>query len=83
MGPMVHGIFLKLQSITVLPAEFTGTPSSLACDNIIHFINLKRIMRGPRGPRKTSMDDPAAIIGTQEPIFHLIIHNIGPLCHAA
>ncbi len=47
-----------------------------------HLFNPKRIMRGC-GPRKTSMDDPAAIILTQEPIFHLIIHNIGPLCYAA
>ncbi len=28
-------------------------------------INPKRIMRGPHGPRKTSTDDPTAIIGTQ------------------
>ncbi len=40
-------------------------------------------MRGPRGPRNTTMDDPAAIIGTQKPTFPLIIQNIGPLCHAA
>ncbi len=45
--------------------------------------NTKGIMRGLHGPHKTSTDDPAAIIGTQEPIFHLIIHSIGPLCHAA
>ncbi len=25
-------------------------------------------MRGPRGPQKTSTDDPVAVIGTQEPI---------------
>ncbi len=59
-------------------------PESFHCHLLSNCnINPKRIMRGLRGPRKTSMDDPAAIIGTQEPIFHLIIHNIGPLCHAA
>ncbi len=46
-------------------------------------INPKRIMQGLCRPRKTSTDDPAAIIGTQEPMFHLIIHNISSLCHAA
>ncbi len=55
--------------------------SLLTCHNILFHsypdfplldwlvINPKRIMWGPRGPRKTSTDDSAAIIGTQEPIF--------------
>ncbi len=30
-------------------------------------INPKRIMQGPQGNRKASTDDPAAIIGTQDP----------------
>ncbi len=42
------------------------------CKTIAFMFNPKRIMRGPCGPRKTSTDGPAAMIGTQEPILHLM-----------
>ena len=37
-------------------------------------------MWGLCGPRNTLTDDPAAIIGTQEPIFHLTTMICHQLC---
>ncbi len=50
------------------------------CSMVGGYFNPKRIMRGPHGPRNTSMDDPAAIIGTQEPIFYEATMTCHQLC---